>query len=236
MIDFIPSVVYNGSGTQRVSDVFSRLLSDRAIMLVGPIDASLANIVIAQLLHLEAENPGADIQMYINSPGGEVYSALAIYDVMQAISSKVETICVGDAASAASFILASGDRRLITAHSRVLIHQPLGGQRGQAVELKNYTKEIYRLYEIMIEIYIRHTKLTRPQLEHYFDRDSIFEPHEAIEYGIVDGLVQKRKGKTELKPGNDSANRKKVDDKIEQEVRPQPKLSDTNNNNGATNV
>jgi ATP-dependent Clp protease, protease subunit len=203
-MNIIPSVLYNGSGSPRVCDVFSRLLSDRAIMLGGPIDGDMSYSIVAQLLHLEAENPGADIQLYINSPGGSVTDALAIYDVMRCITSRVETICIGQACSAASLLLCSGDHRLMTENARILLHQPSGGLSGQAIEIKRHADEINKIYDIICNIYLKHTKIKSKQIRSILDRDSIFRwgDKETLEYGLVDGVVPLRKGSDNKKNDN----------------------------------
>jgi ATP-dependent Clp protease, protease subunit len=188
----VPIVTHRDENTSRQIDIFSRLLKDRVIMLVGPIEDDLSNIVISQLLHLESENSNSDISIYINSPGGSVTAALAIYDVMKYIKPKVNTICIGQACSAASLLLCAGDRRLITKHSRILLHQPIGGTQGQAADLHIYVKEILIIEEQLLEIYHTNTGISKENLKKFFDRDTIFRGKEAVEIGLVDEVVVNR--------------------------------------------
>lgn len=193
---FVPLVGVRDGGTYASMDLISRLLKDRSILLTSQIDDDLSSMIVAQLLHLEADN-NQDIFIYINSPGGSITAALAIYDVMQFIRSRVVTICFGQACSAASLLLCAGEKRMITNHARVLIHQPIGGSKGQAEDLRIYVQEIMRMKKMLIDIYAMHTKMSSDEIERLIDRDYIMEPSEAIQKGIVDELVQNRRLKIE---------------------------------------
>ncbi len=191
---FMPYVTEDSPRGRETRDVFSRLLKDRIIFLGTPIDDTVSNLVIAQLLHLESEDPDKDISIYINSPGGEITGLFAIYDTMQFIKCEVSTICLGQAASAAAVILASGTpgKRYILPHSRVLIHQPHGGASGQAVDIEIQAKEIVRMRETLDEILAYHTGQTVDKVAHDTDRDFIMGANEAKEYGIVDEVITNR--------------------------------------------
>jgi len=188
----IPIVTHRDENINRQIDIFSRLLKDRVVMLVGPIDDSLSNLIISQLLHLESENSQSDISIYINSPGGSVTAALAIYDVMKYIKPKVNTICIGQACSAASLLLCAGHKRMMTKHSRILLHQPIGGTQGQAADLHIYVKEILTIEDQLLQIYYDNTGISKENLKKFFDRDTIFRGKEAIELGLVDEIVENR--------------------------------------------
>ena len=176
------------------NDIFSRLLKERIILLGTPIDELVANLIMAQLLHLESEEPDKDISLYINSPGGEITGLFAIYDTMQFIKPDVSTICIGQAASAAAVILAAGapGKRFILPHARVLIHQPHGGAQGQAVDIEIQAKEIMRMRETLDEILAHHTGQTVEKVASDTDRDFIMGANEAKEYGIVDEVITNR--------------------------------------------
>jgi len=191
---FMPYVTEDSPRGRETRDVFSRLLKDRIIFLGSPIDDTVSNLVIAQLLHLESEDPDKDISIYINSPGGEITGLFAIYDTMQFIKCEVSTICLGQAASAAAVILASGTpgKRFILPHSRVLIHQPHGGASGQAVDIEIQAKEIVRMRETLDEILAYHTGQTIEKVSKDTDRDFIMGANEAREYGIVDEVITNR--------------------------------------------
>jgi ATP-dependent Clp protease protease subunit len=191
---FMPYVTEDSPRGRETRDVFSRLLKDRIIFLGTPIDDTVSNLVIAQLLHLESEDPDKDISIYINSPGGEITGLFAIYDTMQFIKCEVSTICLGQAASAAAVILASGTpgKRYILPHSRVLIHQPHGGASGQAVDIEIQAKEIVRMRETLDEILAYHTHQTVEKVAKDTDRDFIMGANEAKEYGIVDEVITNR--------------------------------------------
>jgi ATP-dependent Clp protease protease subunit len=191
---FLPYVTEQTSRGPETRTVFDRLLKDRIIFLGTPIDDVVSNIVIAQLLHLESEDPDKDISIYVNSPGGEITGLFAMYDTMQFIKPDVSTICLGQAASAAAVILASGTpgKRFILPHSRVLIHQPHGGASGQAVDIQIQAKEIVRMRETLDEILAHHTGQTIEKVAHDTDRDFIMGANEAKEYGIVDEVITNR--------------------------------------------
>ena len=190
-----PTVIERDSrGVERSYDVYSRLLKDRVIFLGTPIDDTVANIIIAQLLHLESEDADKDVSIYINSPGGEITGLFAIYDTMQFIKCDVHTICIGQAASAAAVLLAAGTtgKRFILPHSRVLIHQPHGGAQGQAVDIEIQAKEIIRMRESLDQLLAYHTGQTVEKVARDTDRDFIMGAEEAKEYGIVDEVITSR--------------------------------------------
>jgi ATP-dependent Clp protease protease subunit len=190
-----PTVIERDSrGVERSYDVYSRLLKDRVIFLGTPIDDTVANIIIAQLLHLESEDADKDVSIYVNSPGGEITGLFAIYDTMQFIKCDVHTICVGQAASAAAVLLAAGapGKRYILPHSRVLIHQPHGGASGQAVDIEIQAKEIVRMRESLDQLLAYHTGQTVEKVAKDTDRDFIMSALEAKEYGIVDEVITSR--------------------------------------------
>ena len=190
----IPYVIESTSRGERVMSIYDRLLKERIVFLGTPIDDTVSNLVIAQLLHLESEDPDKDISIYINSPGGEITGLFAIYDTMQFIKPDVSTICLGQAASAAAVILASGTpgKRYILPHSRVLIHQPHGGAQGQAVDIEIQAKEIVRMRDSLDEILAYHTHQTVEKVAKDTDRDFIMGANEAKEYGIVDEVITNR--------------------------------------------
>ncbi len=192
-MSFVPVVVEQSSRGERSFDIFSRLLRERIIFLGTPIDDMVANLVVAQLLLLDSENPDKDIMLYINSPGGSVTAGLAIYDTMQHIRSDVSTICLGQAASMGAFLLSSGTKgkRLALPHSRVLIHQPLGGAQGQATDIEIQAAEIIRIKKSLNEILSQNTGQSLKKIEKDTDRDYIMTPEEALEYGMIDRIVSK---------------------------------------------
>jgi ATP-dependent Clp protease, protease subunit len=181
-------------GGERTTSLLGKLLKERIILLGTPIDEHVANLIMAQLLHLESEEPDKDISLYINSPGGEITGLFAIYDTMQFIKPQVQTICIGQAASAAAVILAAGEpgKRFILPHARVLIHQPHGGAQGQAVDIQIQAKEITRMRETLDEILAHHTGQTTEKVSKDTDRDFIMGANEAKEYGIVDEVISNR--------------------------------------------
>lgn len=187
----IPMVVEQTSRGERAYDIYSRLLKERIIFLGGPIDDDVANLVIAQLLFLEAEDPDKDITLYINSPGGVVYSGLAIYDTMQYIRPDVATYCVGMAASMGALLLTAGapGKRYTLPTSRIMIHQPLGGARGQATDVEIEAREILRLKAIANEILVRHTGQPLDRVERDTDRNYYMSAEEAVAYGVVDKIL-----------------------------------------------
>ncbi|HDL60552.1 MAG TPA: ATP-dependent Clp endopeptidase proteolytic subunit ClpP [candidate division WOR-3 bacterium] len=192
---YIPYVIEQTGRGERVFDIYSRLLKDRIIFLGSPIDDHVANLVIAQLLFLEAENPERDINVYINTPGGSVTAGLAIYDTMQYIKPDVSTICVGMAASMGALLLAAGTKgkRYALPHSRIMIHQPWGGVRGQAIDIKIHAEEIMRLRKIINEILAKHTGQPIEKIEKDTDREFFMSSDDALTYGIIDEVITSRK-------------------------------------------
>jgi ATP-dependent Clp protease protease subunit len=190
----IPIVIERDGRGERAYDIYSRLLKERIIFVGTAIDDDIANLVIAQMLFLESEDPDKDIHLYINSPGGIVTSGLAIYDTMQYIRPKVSTLCMGQAASIAALLLSAGEkeRRYALPHSRILIHQPMGGFQGQASDVDIQAKEILRLREELNQILVRHTHQTLERIQGDTDRDFYMTGYQAKEYGIVDEVVVKR--------------------------------------------
>lgn len=187
----IPTVIEKTFQGERAYDIYSRLLKDRIVFLSGSINDEIANTIVAQLLYLESEDPKKDVQMYINSPGGEVYSGMAIYDTMQHIKPKVSTICVGLAASMAAFLLAGGEKgkRYSLKNSRILIHQPIGGARGQAADIKIQAEEILKIREEMNHILAKNTGQPLDVIERDTDRDFYMRATEAKKYGIIDKVI-----------------------------------------------
>ena len=190
----IPMVVEQTPRGERSFDIYSRLLKERVIFLSGPIDDNISNLVVAQLLFLESENPEKDISIYINSPGGSISAGLAIYDTMQFISSSVSTLCIGQAASMGALLLAGGDKgkRYVLPNSRIMIHQPLGGFQGQASDFEIHAKEILHMKKIVNEILAKHTGQTIKKIEKDTDRDNFLDADAAIKYGIVDKVLNER--------------------------------------------
>ena len=190
-MSFVPVVIEQSSRGERSFDIFSRLLRERIIFLGTPIDDMVANLIVAQLLLLDSENPEKDIMLYINSPGGSVTAGLAIYDTMQHIRADVSTICLGQAASMGAFLLCSGakGKRMALPHSRVLIHQPLGGAQGQATDIEIQAAEIIRIKKSLNEILAKNTGQSIKKIEKDTDRDYIMTPEEALEYGMIDKVV-----------------------------------------------
>jgi ATP-dependent Clp protease protease subunit len=191
----VPFVIEQTGRGERVYDIYSRLLKDRIVFIGSPIDDHVANLVIAQLLFLEAEEPDKDIYLYINSPGGLVSSGLAIYDTMQYIRPDIQTICIGMAASMAAVLLAAGTKgkRFALPHSRIMIHQPMGGVQGQAVDIEIHAKEIMKLREILNEVLSKHTGQPLEKINRDTDRNFFMSPEEAKEYGIIDEVIMSRK-------------------------------------------
>jgi ATP-dependent Clp protease protease subunit len=190
----VPVVVQQDSRGERSFDIYSRLLRERVVFVGTPIDDDIANLVVAQLLHLEAEDPDKDIQMYINSPGGGVYAGLAIYDTMRFIKPDVATICCGIAMSMGSLILAGGaaGKRSALPNSRILIHQPSGGFQGQATDIQIHAREALALRERVEEIYATHTGRQKEEVSLDLERDRFFTPYEAADYGLIDRVVVDR--------------------------------------------
>jgi ATP-dependent Clp protease protease subunit len=190
----IPMVVEQTSRGERAYDIYSRLLKDNIIFIGMPIDDNLANLVIAQMLFLEAEDPDRDISMYINSPGGSVTAGLAIYDTMQFVKPDVSTFCVGQAASMAAVILSAGQKgkRFALPNSRIIIHQPLGGAQGQAADIDIQAKEILRMREMLNKILVNHTGQDNERIEQDTDRDYILTAAQGKEYGLIDEVIVER--------------------------------------------
>ncbi|HEY1772387.1 MAG TPA: ATP-dependent Clp endopeptidase proteolytic subunit ClpP [Gammaproteobacteria bacterium] len=193
-LNLVPIVVEQTARGERSYDIYSRLLKERLIFIVGPVDDYVANVVVAQLLFLESENPDKDINVYINSPGGVVTAGLSIYDTMQFIKPDVSTMCVGQAASMGSLLLAAGakGKRYSLPHSRVMIHQPHGGAQGQASDIEIQAKEILYLRERLNQIFVKHTGQTMEQIQKDTDRDRFMSGDEAVKYGIIDKVLDKR--------------------------------------------
>lgn len=191
----VPIVVEQTSRGERAYDIYSRLLKDRIIFIGGPIDDNVANLVIAQMLFLEAEDPEKDIHLYINSPGGIVTAGMAIYDTMQYIKPPVSTICIGQAASMGSFLLAAGEKgkRFTLPYSRIMIHQPMGGVQGQATDIDIHAREILRMKKILNELLSKHTGQPLDVISRDTERDFFMSAEEAKEYGIVDDVLRVRK-------------------------------------------
>ena len=192
-MSFVPVVIEQSSRGERSFDIFSRLLRERIIFLGTQIDDMVANLIVAQLLLLDSENPEKDIMLYINSPGGSVTAGFAIYDTMQHIRADVSTICLGQAASMGAFLLSSGTKgkRLALPHSRVLIHQPLGGAQGQATDIEIQAQEILRIKKSLNEILAANTGQDLAKIEKDTDRDYIMTPDEALKYGMIDRVITK---------------------------------------------
>ncbi|MDD4160215.1 MAG: ATP-dependent Clp endopeptidase proteolytic subunit ClpP [Synergistaceae bacterium] len=190
----VPMVVEQSGRGERSYDIYSRLLKDRIIFLGTEVDEQVSNLVVAQLLFLESEDPEKDVFLYINSPGGVVSAGLAIYDTMQYIKPPVSTICMGQAASMAATLLAAGaeGKRIALPNSRVMIHQPLGGTRGQATDIEIHTREILGMRKRLNEILAKHTKQPLETIEKDTDRDFFMSADEALKYGIVDKIIEKR--------------------------------------------
>jgi ATP-dependent Clp protease protease subunit len=193
-LNLVPMVVEQTARGERAYDIYSRLLKDRLIFIVGPIDDNVANLVVAQLLFLESENPDKDVHLYINSPGGIVTAGLSIYDTMQYIKPDVTTTCVGQAASMGSLLLAGGTKgkRYSLPHSRIMIHQPSGGFQGQASDIHIHAQEILNLRKRLNSILAKHTGQTEERIERDSDRDNFMDAAAAVEYGLVDTVLEKR--------------------------------------------
>ena len=190
----VPTVVEQTNRGERAFDLYSRLLKDNIIFLGTPIDDTIANLVCAQLLHLESENPDKDINIYINSPGGDITALFAIYDTMQYVKADITTICFGQAASAAAVLLAAGTKgkRLALPHARVLLHQPWGSGSGQATDIEIQAKEIMRMRDLLEDILVEHTGQPKEKLNRDTDRDFVLSAIEAKEYGIIDEVISTR--------------------------------------------
>ena len=190
----IPMVIEQTARGERSFDIYSRLLKERVIFLSGPVDDYMSNVVVAQLLFLESENPEKDISIYINSPGGSISAGLAIYDTMQFVSPSISTLCIGQAASMGAILLAGGDKdkRFALPNSRIMIHQPLGGFQGQASDFEIHAKEILHMKSIVNQILAKHTGHTIKKIEKDTDRDNFLDAPSAIKYGIVDNILKSR--------------------------------------------
>ncbi len=193
--NLIPMVVEQSSRGERSYDIYSRLLKERIIFLTGPIDDNIASLLCAQILFLESENPKKEISFYINSPGGIVWSGLAIYDTMQYVSSKIMTICIGQAASAGSLLLTAGEKgmRFSLPNSRIMVHQPSGGMQGQVTDIEIQTNEIKKTKLKLNEIYAKHTGKQLSEISSIMERDKYFSADEAIKFGLIDKVVKGRK-------------------------------------------
>tara|TARA_B100000700_G_C15010245_1_gene840518 strand:+ start:1448 stop:2059 length:612 start_codon:yes stop_codon:yes gene_type:complete len=195
MNNLIPVVVEQTNKGERAYDIYSRLLKERIVFLVGPVNDNVASLVTAQLLFLESENPKKEINFYINSPGGLVTSGLGIYDTMQYIKSPVSTLCIGQASSMGSFLLAAGEkgRRFSLPHSRIMVHQPSAGFQGQATDIQIHAKEILSLKERLNQIYSKHTGKSVKEIAQALERDKFMTAEEAKDFGLIDSVVEKRK-------------------------------------------
>ena len=194
MNNLIPMVVEQSSRGERAYDIYSRLLKERIVFLVGPVNDNLSTLVTAQLLYLESENPKKEISFYINSPGGLVTSGLGIYDTMQYIKPPVSTLCIGQASSMGSFLLASGEKgkRFSLPNSRIMVHQPSAGFQGQATDIEIHAKEILALKDRLNKIYSKHTKKSESEIKKALERDNFMSPTEAKAFGLIDEVVEKR--------------------------------------------
>ncbi len=193
-LNLVPMVVEQTSRGERAYDIYSRLLKERVVFLVGPVEDHVANLIVAQLLFLESENPDKDIHFYINSPGGSVSAGLAVYDTMQFVKPDVSTMCVGQAASMGALLLTGGaaGKRFCLPHSRVMIHQPLGGFQGQATDIDIHAKEILKARERLNQIFVSHTGQSVDRIERDTERDKFMSSEEAKDYGLVDAVLSSR--------------------------------------------
>ena len=193
-LNLVPIVVEQTSRGERSYDIYSRLLKERVVFVVGPVDDYMANVVVAQLLFLESENPDKDVALYINSPGGVVSAGLAIYDTMQFIKPDVSTICIGQAASMGAILLTGGTKgkRYALPHSRIMIHQPLGGFQGQAADMEIHAREMLETRDRLNKILAKHTGQTVEKIKTDTDRDNFMDGADAIAYGLIDGMLEKR--------------------------------------------
>jgi len=193
-LGLVPMVIEQSARGERAYDIYSRLLKERVIFVVGPIEDHMANLIVAQLLFLESENPDKDIHLYINSPGGSVTAGMAIYDTMQFIRSNVSTMCIGQAASMGALLLAGGEKgkRFCLPHSRVMIHQPLGGFQGQATDIEIHAKEILLIREKLNKVLSKHTGQPLERIEKDTDRDNFMSADDAKDYGLIDDVLAAR--------------------------------------------
>ncbi len=201
--NLVPMVVEQTARGERAYDIYSRLLKERVVFIVGPVEDHMANLVVAQLLYLESDNPDKDIHLYINSPGGTVTAGLSIYDTMQFITSDVSTICVGQAASMGALLLTGGakGKRHALPHSRIMVHQPSAGFQGQATDIDIHAKEVLELKRRLNKIMARHTGQTIEQIETDLERDNFMGGEDAVEYGLIDTVLEQR---VEMTPPPDS--------------------------------
>ena len=188
----VPMVIERTARGEREFDIYSRLLNERIIFVGSPIDDQIANLVVAQLLHLESQDPDKDISIYVNSPGGSIYSGLAIYDTMQFVKPQIQTICIGVAMSMGSLLLAAGQKgkRFALPNSRILIHQPSAGFEGQSTDIEIHAREILNIRKRIDEIYAFHTGQTFDQVHHDMERDRFFKADQAVEYGLIDRVIE----------------------------------------------
>ena len=195
-LGLIPMVIETTGRGERAFDIYSRLLKERVVFLVGPVEDHTANLVVAQMLYLESENPDKDIHLYVNTPGGTVNSGLAIYDTMQFIRPDVSTVCIGQAASMGAVILAGGaaDKRFALPHSRIMIHQPWGGFQGQATDVDIHAREILEMRERLNQILSRHTGRELEAVKEDTERDKFMGGDQAVKYGIIDEVIESREG------------------------------------------
>ena len=198
-LNLVPMVIEQTARGERAYDIYSRLLKERVVFVVGPVEDYMANVIVAQLLFLESENPDKDVHLYINSPGGSVTAGLAIYDTMQFIKADVSTMCIGQAASMGALLLAGGakDKRYCLPHSRMMIHQPLGGFQGQATDIDIHAREILLVRERLNKILSHHTGQAMEKIQTDTDRDNFLGAEEAREYGLIDEILVSRKGDKE---------------------------------------
>jgi len=194
-LGLVPMVIETTGRGERAYDIYSRMLKERVIFVVGPIEDYMANLIVAQLLFLESENPDKDIHLYINSPGGAVTAGMAIYDTMQFIKPDVSTVCIGQAASMGALLLAGGakGKRYCLPHARMMIHQPLGGFQGQATDIDIHAREILRVRERLNHILVKHTGQPLKKIEQDTERDNFMDGNEAVTYGLIDEVIEKRK-------------------------------------------
>ncbi len=212
MQHLVPMVVEQTNRGERAYDIFSRLLKERIVFITGPVEDSMASLIIAQLLFLEAENPQKDIAIYVNSPGGIVSSGLAIYDTMQYIRPSLTTLCIGQAASMGSLLLTAGTKgnRYALPNSRIMIHQPSGGVQGQATDIEIQAREILKLRERLNGIYVHHTGQDLESIQGYVERDTFMSPEEAVEFGLIDEVVTSRPPSEDEAQDGKGADRKKL--------------------------
>ena len=202
-LNLVPMVVEQTARGERAYDIYSRLLKERVVFIVGPVEDYMANLVVAQLLYLESENPDKDIHLYINSPGGSVTSGLSIYDTMQFINCDVSTICVGQAASMGALLLAGGTvkKRFALPHSRIMVHQPSAGFSGQATDIDIHAREVLELKRRLNAIMARHTGQTIDQIEKDLERDNFMSGEQAVKYGLIDTVLEQRSEMAPSKKG-----------------------------------